>query len=107
MAYSFTWSPTMISHRRRISPALPFLVSLVAGPAVAADSPEPQALYEQHCLKCHGSEVYTRPDRKIDSYPALARQVRQCETNLELRWFDEEVEAVTDYLNRNYYKFAP
>lgn len=99
----------MIASHRLVSPALPLLLPLVAwvGPAVAAESPDPHALYEQNCLKCHGSEVYTRPDRKIDSYPALARQVRQCETNLELRWFDEEVEAVTGYLNRTYYKFLP
>jgi mono/diheme cytochrome c family protein len=100
----------MIASRLLVVPALPLLlVPLLAwvGPATAADAPDPHALYEQNCLKCHGPEVYTRPDRKIDSYPALARQVRQCETNLELRWFDEEVEGVTDYLNQTYYKFAP
>lgn len=98
----------MTASRRLVAPALPLvLVPLLAGPATAADSPDPHPLYEQNCLKCHGPEIYTRADRKIDSYPALARQVRQCETNLELRWFDDEVEAVTDYLNSAFYKFKP
>jgi len=77
------------------------------GDTAAADTPDAHALYEQNCLKCHGPEVYTRADRKIDSLPALAAQVRRCETNLELRWFDEDIEGVTDYLNRTFYKFKP
>ena len=98
----------MIPPRYAIVPAL-LLVPFLGwgGPAAAAEAPDAHALYEQNCLKCHGSEVYTRADRKIDSYPALASQVRQCETNLELRWFDEDIDAVTAYLNDKFYKLAP
>lgn len=93
-----------------IVPALTLLLlpALGSAPAAAAEpTHNAQALYEQNCLKCHGAEVYTRPDRKIDSLPALAAQVRRCETNLELRWFDEDVDGVTDYLNRSFYRFKP
>jgi mono/diheme cytochrome c family protein len=95
----------MIPRLFAIAPALTLLA--LGGPATAEDAPNARGLYEQHCVKCHGAEVFTRPDRKIDSYAALARQVRWCETNLELRWFDEDVVGVTDYLNNNYYKFKP
>jgi cytochrome c553 len=94
--------------------------SLIAASLPAAAAPEPaprpatnpgtdnaQALMDQHCVQCHGSEVYTRKDRKVNSLDALGRQVRRCEFNLQLRWFDEDVQAVTDHLNRLYYRFKP
>jgi hypothetical protein len=66
-----------------------------------------QTLVGQNCVQCHGSEVYTRKDRKVTSLDGLGRQVRRCETNLQLRWFDEDVDAVTELLNRSYYHFKP
>jgi mono/diheme cytochrome c family protein len=93
----------------RLAPAalaLPLMLAL--GAARAGDeAPDPQALHEQNCVKCHGTEVYTRPDRKVTSYDGLGRQVRRCETALGLRWFDDEIAAVTSYLNREYYRLMP
>ncbi len=86
---------------------IPFIVlsaSVAPLPATAQDD-DAQVLYEQNCLKCHGSEIYTRADRKIDSLDALRAQVRMCEQNLDLTWFDDQVDGVADLLNRNYYKF--
>jgi len=86
--------------------ALPLM--LVLGTALGEEeAPNPQALHEQNCLKCHGTEVYTRPDRKVTSYDGLSRQVSRCETALGLRWFDEDIAAMTSYLNQNYYRFMP
>jgi hypothetical protein len=76
-----------------------------AQPLVADDSA--QALYDQNCVSCHGTEVYTREERKIDSLSSLESQVRRCETALELRWFDDEISAVTQLLNDRFYHFAP
>ncbi|WP_462319809.1 c-type cytochrome [Halochromatium sp.] len=75
--------------------------------AQADDQVDAQALFEQNCTSCHGSEVYTREDRRIDSLDALHSQVRMCEQNLGLTWFDDQVDAVTQLLNREYYKFEP
>ena len=101
----------MIARRNAIAPALTLLLApalLWVGPATAgSDTPNAQALYEQHCTRCHGPEVYTRPDRKVTSFAALGKQVRQCETMLELRWFDEDVDAVANYLNDKFYKLTP
>lgn len=71
------------------------------------EAADPHALHEQNCVKCHGTEIYTRSDRKVTSYEGLGRQVRRCETALGLRWFDEEIAAVTGYLNREYYRLMP
>ncbi len=77
--------------------------------AVAADPSldNAQALVNQNCVQCHGTEVYTRKDRKVLSLDGLGRQVRRCEIALELRWFDEDIQAVTDHLNNQFYRFKP
>lgn len=85
--------------------ALPIL--LLACPTLAPADEAGTALVEQHCVSCHGSEVYTRPDRRIHSLADLEGQVRRCTANLQIQWFDDEILAVTDHLNRSYYRFEP
>ena len=89
---------------------VPFAIALLslacAGSAAASPAPG-EPLYEAHCLGCHGPEVYTREDRKVTSLPGLHRQVQRCELALGLRWFDDEIGAVADYLNQSYYRFEP
>lgn len=86
--------------------APPLLLGL--GAARSAEEPaDPHALHEQNCIQCHQTDVYTRADRKVTSYVGLGRQVRRCETALGLRWFDEEIDAMTRYLNREFYRLTP
>lgn len=80
---------------------------LVLGVPAALASPDAKQLYQDNCLKCHGPEVYTRDDRMVTSLPGLQRQVQRCELALGLKWFDDEIKAVADYLNENYYKLEP
>jgi hypothetical protein len=75
--------------------------------AFADDSDTTESLYQQHCVSCHGSEIYTRTDRKISSFDGLQRQVQRCELALGLKWFDEEITDMTAYLNEHYYHFEP
>lgn len=69
---------------------------------VAASGAE---LHQQHCTSCHDDGVYTRPDHRVTTLEGLRKQVQRCELSLGLKWFDEDIEAVTSYLNDNYYKF--
>lgn len=63
-------------------------------------------LYTQSkCNQCHGTEVFTRKDRKVTSLKALEAQVRRCDSNLNTNWFDDEIIDVTAHLNKQYYKF--
>ncbi|MGD2020564.1 MAG: cytochrome c [Thiohalocapsa sp.] len=78
---------------------------LTAVSAGAAEGGDAHALIEKNCTSCHGSEMYTRPDRKIDSFSALETQVEACNTNLDTGMFPEEVKAVATLLNEEYYKF--
>lgn len=77
-----------------------------------ADVSAGQALVEKNCISCHassyggdGSEIYTRAFRKVKSSMALVAQVRACNTNLDLKWFDEDEFNTAGYLNKRYYQF--
>ena len=66
---------------------------------------EGKELHDQSsCLRCHGSEMYTRDDRKVQDYSDLKRQVSFCSNNLSTGWFPEEEELVVDFLNKTYYQ---
>lgn len=86
-------------------------MGLLAAP-VQADIKRGENLHGANCVSCHasmvggnGSILYTRADRRVTSLNQLVTQVNRCEATLGLRWFEEDVMAVVEYLNRNYYKF--
>jgi cytochrome c len=84
---------------------LSMLTGVMASP-LQADSTEPgEALYKQHCTGCHGTEVMTRKNRRVNDLHQLAAQVRACDSNLGLKWFDDDIEAVSAYLNQRFYQF--
>lgn len=77
-----------------------------------ADLPAGKALHEKNCIACHassyggdGSAIYTRDFAKVTSANGLVTQVRNCNTNLGLKWFEEEELNVAAHLNQTYYKF--
>jgi len=77
-----------------------------------ADVKAGKALVEQHCMSCHaasyggdGSKIYTRAARKVESPAGLVAQVRACNTNLDLKWFEEDELNASAYLNQQYYHF--
>jgi mono/diheme cytochrome c family protein len=73
--------------------------------AQAQPSENAKELYEENCLSCHGSEIFTRDGRMVTSLDGLERQVQRCETALGLRWFDEDIKDVAAYLNHHFYQF--
>lgn len=77
-----------------------------------ADTNAGKALVEKHCISCHassyggdGSAIYTREFAKVKSSKGLLAQVRNCNTMIGLKWFDDEELNVAAYLNQTYYKF--
>ena len=96
----------MIARTLHLALVLPVTLAFAPAPAAAA-APDAKALYERDCVKCHQSEVFTRPDHFIKSLPALAARVRWCETNTGQHCTDQEIAAVTTYLNDNFYHFRP
>lgn len=77
-----------------------------------ADLNAGKQLLNKHCISCHassfggdGSEIYTRELRKIKTPSGLVAQVRNCNTMLNLKWFEEDEVNVAGYLNQQYYHF--
>ncbi len=77
-----------------------------------ADLPAGKALHEKNCIACHassyggdGSAIYTRDFAKVTNAKGLITQVRNCNTNLGLKWFEDEELNVAAHLNQTYYKF--
>lgn len=78
----------------------------------AGDIKRGKELHNENCVSCHagayggdGTAIYTRADRKMDSYEALQNQVMRCKTALGVSWPDDQIEDVLTYLNTNFYKF--
>lgn len=82
-----------------------FVTVLQGAPAQTALSTDPQSLIDKSCVRCHGSEVYTRADRKVKTLEGLRQQIRRCSQMLGVSWFDEEIDAVAAHLNQLYYRF--
>ena len=85
----------------------------LAEPFKAADANAGKALVEKNCISCHassfggdGSAIYTRDYRKVKTAKGLVAQIRNCNTMLGLKWFEDEELNVAKYLNQNYYKFT-
>jgi len=73
--------------------------------AYASDDEAGGELHQQHCVRCHDSSIYRRAAPMVTNLEALESQVQRCEQMLALRWFDEDIENVSGYLNHHYYHF--
>ena len=85
----------------------------IAQPFKNADAIAGKALVEKNCISCHaasfggdGSSIYTREYRKVKTAKGLMAQVRNCNTMLDLKLFEDEELNVAAYLNKTYYKFT-
>ena len=104
---------------RNLAKWIPVALALAAGTAHAAsevfafgDPKQGEKLYEQKCAACHvaqfggdGSRVFTRPDRKIHTAPALLAQAQFCNTRSRAGLSAEGEQSVAAWLNEKYYKF--
>lgn len=83
--------------------ALAIILSVSGMRALAFDA---ASYHAGKCTACHDSQVYTRDDRRVTSYPALEAQVARCDANLGTRLFPEDLGLLVDHLNSSYYKFT-
>lgn len=70
-----------------------------------------QLIEQNNCDACHqrrvggnGSAIY-KPQGRINTPGFLRGMVEQCNTELNLGFFPEEVTAIAAVLNRDHYKF--
>lgn len=102
---------------RRSTTALPVLACLVLGLAfmgpAQAESHDPNwgaSLHADNCAGCHktphnASFYQSRKGKMHKNRASLFTKVQACSNHFNIAWFDEEVDAVTNYLNTKYYKY--
>lgn len=78
----------------------------------AGDFKNGETLHDGNCMSCHTTimngkpnDIYTREDRRIESYEGLTNQVNRCESNLGIVWPENQVDDVVTFLNQSFYKF--
>lgn len=72
-----------------------------------------EELHNASCISCHSAKypndpdmMYSRQERTVQSYASLANRVQVCGTRaVDTGWFDDEFDAVTTYLNTEFYHF--
>jgi mono/diheme cytochrome c family protein len=86
--------------------AVGLFLSVAAGAQVPADAGRGRALYENHCQVCHTSKVHSRADR-LPMNPAELRDiVDRWQREEKLRWSEQDIADVVDYLNRSRYGYG-
>lgn len=99
---------------KKYAPSLTLAAAIfvIALPAAAEphDASWGAELHAQNCAGCHSAPhnaafYESRRGGKIKGADSLSTKVQSCANQLNLPWFDEEVSAVTTYLNQNFYHF--
>ena len=85
-----------------LSAAALLLLSSAAATAAEFDA---ASYHDAQCMKCHGTEVYTRDPRRVNSFGALESQVAMCDANLGTKLFPDDLASLVDYLNESFYQF--
>ncbi|MGB7933561.1 MAG: c-type cytochrome [Gammaproteobacteria bacterium] len=66
-----------------------------------------EALYENHCSACHDPQAHVAGEaRHVVTLADLHARVAAWSVHSGLHWSEEDVNDVTDYLNRRFYRFA-
>jgi mono/diheme cytochrome c family protein len=66
-----------------------------------------EALYENHCSTCHDPQVHVAGEARHVTTPAdLRARVAAWSVHSGLNWSAEDIDDVTDYLNRHFYRFT-
>jgi hypothetical protein len=72
----------------------------------ATGEPNGELIYKTYCIGCHTTEVHWREKRLATDWASLKFQVRRWLDNNGIGLSEGEVNALTGYLNRRYYRFS-
>lgn len=65
-----------------------------------------ELLYANHCLACHTAQLHWRAAKVATDWNGLRTQVRRWQGEAKLSWNEDDVLAVTHYLNDSIYHLA-
>jgi mono/diheme cytochrome c family protein len=86
---------------------LPDRPAAPAKPSATGEPSRGQLLYENHCQDCHRSTLHVREQRRAATRTALRGWVAHWAQETRLDWSGADIDDVTDYLNRRYYRLPP
>ncbi len=89
---------------RLVYALLALATSAVPVAANAADLERGRMLHENHCRMCHDSIAYKRGDKIASSYAEVKAQVTRWQTNTGLHWSEADIDSVTAFVAKTYYK---
>ena len=75
-----------------------------AAELILGDATKGKNLHNRDCVACHGSSVYTRPNR-IKSLSGLEKRVQMCSNMLNKGYSEDDQANIVKHLNDSYYKF--
>ncbi len=83
-------------------------LALLALPAAAQDAQRGKELYDTQCLACHYERIHKRdPSRSLVKTMAQLRlEVAQRAASTGRRFTIEDLEDITEYLNRSHYRLS-
>lgn len=101
-----------VLNKKRIQTYLYLTFTIFSVNSFAADFESGRELHDANCVNCHaqmlggdGTAIYTREDRKMESFATLNKQVRRCRDSLGMEWPEDQIQDVIHYLNQSFYKF--
>ena len=69
------------------------------------DATRGELLYSTHCIACHTTQVHWREKKLANDWASLQSEVRRWQGISKLRWSNEDIEEVAQYLNVIYYRY--
>ncbi len=90
----------------RVAGLLGLVALLHTSVASAVNAERGRQLYENQCQACHSNLLHTKEARKIDTLTELQRRVAAWGIHAGQDWGAEEVNDVTLYLDRTFYRFG-
>lgn len=83
-----------------------------ANPFHQGDAAAGKALHDEQCNACHAAlfdgdpaRIYTRPNRRANTYGQLAQWLTSCNANLGNNLFPEDELNIGAHLNKTFYQF--
>jgi len=82
------------------------IFSVAASSQVArTEEPRGEVLYSTYCVSCHTTQIHWRTNKLAVDWTTLTYQVRRWQANIGLGLGEDDIAAITVYLNRLYYHF--
>jgi hypothetical protein len=81
------------------------LVFALYGSCIAAQEWRGELLYRTYCIGCHTEQLHWRDKVIATDLPGLVKEVGRWQSNGNLDWSLDDVEAVARYLNAQFYLY--